>query len=58
MFQVKTSFNALRRLGVLVCVAGSVKSCLAVFTDIFGVPRVPKCSLLNGRELAGIAARN
>lgn len=31
MFQVKTSFNALRRLGVLVCVAGSGKLCLAVF---------------------------
>lgn len=29
------------------CVAGSGKSCLA---DIFGVPRVPKYSLVNGRE--------
>lgn len=50
MFRVKTSLKHFKEVGVLVCVAGSGKSCLAVFTDTFRVPRVPKCSLVNGRE--------
>lgn len=38
------------------CIAGNGKSRLAFITDIFGVPRVPKCLSVNGRAWAGIAA--
>lgn len=36
------------------CVAGNVKSCLTVITDIFGVPRVPKCSQWMVENMLGL----
>lgn len=36
---------------MLVCVAGSGKSCLADFTRNFSVPRVPKCSFSEQKRI-------